>query len=434
MSILKAMYSGASGLNAEGQALGVVGDNVANTNTVGFKQSRAVFEDVLGGALGTRGAGSGVRMARAQQIFGQGTLVSTGQATDLALSGDGFFVVKGSVAGVTGDFYTRAGQATLRQDGALVNPQGMEFVGYAASPAGGFGTQLGPVKVSTAALAPKATSLIDVTANLDANATPPAADWDPTNPAATSNFSTTVTVYDSLGNAHALDVYFRNTGPGAWDYHAMADGGELSGGTAGQPAEVLGGTLTFGGDGALLDAQVNAGGTADFLNATPGQPLAINFGTPQAAGGTGFGGTTQFGTPSSVAAQGQDGYASGSLAGVQIDNTGVVNAVYTNGEKLAVAKMAVAKFSSNDGLGRAGQNLWAATGESGEPSIGAAGEGGRAAVVAGSLEQSNVDLAAQFVDLIAHQRAFQANSKTITTADEMLQELVNLKRLPVGTG
>lgn len=429
MSILKAMYSGASGLNAEGQALGVVGDNVANTNTVGFKQSRALFEDVLGGALGTRGQiGAGVRMARAQQIFAQGTLVTTGQATDLALNGDGFFVVKGSIGGVQGDFYTRAGQATIREDGTLVNPQNLAFSGYAANGTGGFSTQLVPIQISTAALSPKPTAQIDVTANLDANATPPAAAWDPANPAQGSNFSTTVTVFDSLGNAHALDVYFRNTGPGAWEYHALAAGDEVSGGTPGQGFEVLGGTLNFGGDGALLDSQVTTGGTADFLGANVGQALAVNFGTPQSAGGTGFGGTTQFGSPSSVASQGQDGYSSGSLAGVQIDNLGVVNAVYSNGQRLAVAQVAVAKFNSNDGLGRAGQNLWTATRESGEASVGAAGEGGRGAVVAGSLEQSNVDIAAQFVDLIAHQRAFQANSKTITTADEMLQELVNLKR------
>ncbi len=429
MSILKAMYSGASGLNAEGQALGVVGDNVANTNTVGFKQSRAVFEDVLGGALGSRGApGAGVRMTRAQQIFAQGTLVSTGQATDLALSGDGFFVVKGAVGGISGDYYTRAGQATVREDGTLVNAQGMAFQGYAANPAGGFTAQLGPIQVSTAALSPKPTSLIDITANLDANATPPAAAWDPLNPTATSNFSTSVTVYDSLGNAHAMDVYFRNNGTGSWEYHAMAEGAEVAGGTPGDPFEVVGGTLNFAGDGALTDHQVTAGGTADFLGANVGQALALNFGTSQAAGGTGFGGTTQFGSPSSVAAQGQDGFSSGSLAGVQIDSSGVVNAVYSNGQKLAVAQVAVAKFTSNDGLGRAGQNLWTATSESGDASIGAAGEGGRAAVVAGALEQSNVDIAAQFVDLIAHQRAFQANSKTITTADEMLQELVNLKR------
>src|SRR5262249_29882271 len=160
----------------------------------------------------------------------------------------------------------------------------------------------------------------------------------------------------------------------------------VTGGTPGQPFEVLGGTLNFGGDGALLDAQVTGGGTADFVGATAGQALAVNFGTPQSAGGTGFGGTTQFGSPSSVASQGQDGYSSGSLAGVQIDNAGVVNAVYSNGQKMAVAQVAVAKFNSNDGLGRAGQNLWTATTDSGEPSLGAAGEGGRASIVAGSLE------------------------------------------------
>ena len=166
----------------------------------------------------------------------------------------------------------------------------------------------------------------------------------------------------------------------------------------------------------------------DWINATPGQTMAFNFGKPLAAGGTGLGGTTQFASPSAVSAQGQDGYASGALSGIQVDPSGIVNGVYTNGQKIAVAQLAIAKFASNDGLGRMGHNLWAATRESGEALLGAGGNGGRASVTSGALEQSNVDIAGQFVDMITHQRAFQANSKTITTADEMLQNVVELKR------
>jgi flagellar hook protein FlgE len=429
MGIVNAMYSGVSGLSAEGDALGVVGDNVSNSNTIGFKQSRAVFEDILASAVGApNAAGAGVRMARIQQIFAQGTLLNTGQATDLALSGDGFFVVNGTLDGITGNFYTRAGQTTLRNDGTLINSSGFALQGYAAQPGGTFSAQLGPIQVPTAALSPRATTEISLTANLDASAQVPAAAWDPQNPAATSNYSTSIRVYDSLGNAHTVDVYFRKTGANTWEYHALTPGADIQGGTPGQNVEIASGGLTFNTAGALQAVNVTTAGSASFVNATPNQAIAFDFGTPIASGGTGLGGATQFGAPSNVSSQSQDGYSSGDLSGVKIESDGTVKGIYSNGEQLAVGKLAIAKFRSNDGLGRAGHNLWTATRESGEPAIAEAGAGGRGAIVAGALEQSNVDIAQQFVELIAHQRAFQANSKTITTANEMLQEVVNLKR------
>jgi flagellar hook protein FlgE len=425
MSIMNAMQNGVSGLSAEGQALGVVGDNVANTNTVGFKESRAVFEDVLGGAIGQRdAAGGGVRMARAQQIFAQGSLTNTGQATDLALSGDGFFVVKGSVGGITGNFYTRAGQTTLDANGNLVTPEGMNIQGYAASSAG-FSSSVSNIQVPTGALTPKPTSKLSITANLSSDNKTPLLPWDPQSPAATSNMSTSMTVYDSLGTAHNVDVYMRMNSVGSWDYHALAQGNEIAGGPAGQNVDIASGTLTFNAQGQLTASAAVAGGTVSWNNATPNQAIAVDFGTPGTSGVT-----TQNADPppGNVSAQSQDGYGSGSLTGIQVDANGIVNGVYSNGQQIPVAKLAVAKFRANEGLGRAGHNLWMATRESGEPALGGAGVGGRASCVSGALEQSNVDIAQQFVDMIAHQRAFQANSKTITTADEMLQELTNLKR------
>lgn len=425
MSILNAMYAGVSGLAAEGGALGVVGDNVANGDTIGFKQSRAIFEDVLGSAVGAPDAtGAGVRMVRAQQIFAQGMIQNTGNPTDVALSGDGFFVVKGTVGGMTGDFYTRAGQTTLRRDGTLVSATGLPLQGYQANPDGTIGATVGDIVVPTSALPPKTTTSVSITANLDATATTPTAPWDPQNPGATSNFSTSITTYDSLGNAHTVDVYFRKSGNGTWDVHELAAGAEVQGGTAGQNVEIGTGALTFDATGALTGSTVTGGGTVTWSDgSTPNQAIALSFGTPGTPGGT-----TQFGSPSSISAQSQDGYSSGDLSGVQIDPNGVVDAAYTNGQKVAVGQLAVAKFRSNDGLARAGQNLWEATRDSGEAALGAAGAGGRGSLVAGALEQSNVDIAAQLVDLITHQRAFQASSKTITTADEMLQDVVNLKR------
>lgn len=427
MSIAKAMYTGVSGLNAQSEALGTVGDNIANSNTVGFKRSRSQFEDQLGGAIGSA-QGSGVRLARTQQIFAQGTLLSTGQPTDLAISGDGFFVVKGSVAGMKGEFYTRDGQLNVRNDGTLVSSGGMPVQGYKANPDGTFSSATGDIVLPPAGLPPRATGKITVTANLDASASPPAAAWDPQNPAATSNVSTTMTTYDSLGNAHTVDVYFRKTGAGTWDYHALARGSEVAGGVAGTNVEVATGTMDFNSAGALQNVTPGAGGTVSFNGATPNQPLAFEFGKPISAGGTGLEGSTQFGSPSAISGQSQDGYTSGDLSGVKVDGDGVVRGVYSNGETAAVGRLAIAKFRANEGLGRAGQNLWVATNDSGEAALGAVGTGGRGAVVAGALEQSNVDIAEQFVDLITHQRAFQANSKTITTADQMLQELMTIKQ------
>lgn len=427
MSIVKAMYTGVSGLTAQSDALGVVGDNIANANTVGFKRSRSQFEDQLGGAIGSA-EGAGVRMVRTQQIFAQGTLLNTGQPTDLALAGDGFFVVNGTIAGTDGSFYTRNGQMSLRNDGTLINSSGLTVQGYMVNPDGSFSSQLGDITLPPAGLPPHATNKLTITANLDAAATTPAAPWDPQNPGNTSNLSTTMTTYDSLGNARTLDVYFRKTAPGTWEYHALARGAEVVGGVAGTNVEVATGQMDFTTTGALQNVTSLAGGTVSFNGATPNQALNFDLGKPIAAGGTGLEGSTQFGAPSAIAAQSQDGYTSGNLAGVKVDGDGIVSGVYSNGQTAAAGRLAIAKFRANEGLGRAGQNLWVATEESGDAALGAVGSGGRGSVVSGALEQSNVDVAEQFVDLITHQRSFQANSKTITTADQMLQELMTIKQ------
>jgi len=444
--VLRAMYSGVSGLRAEGEALGVVGDNIANINTTGFKAQRALFEDVLGHSIlaGTASSmpGSGVRVGDIQQMFTQGTLQNTGVSTDVALNGDGFFTVKGTVDGVTSNFYTRAGTFTINRDGNLVNPAGLHVQGYAANGDGTFDASISDVKAPTAALPARATTSLEITANLDSAATaintaaivgPPAVaanPWDPQNPANTANFSTTMTTYDSLGNAHTMDVYFRksDTVANTWDYHVLTDGADVTGGTAGQNFEIGSGTLGFTTNGALNTIATTVPIAVDFVGATAGQAITLDFGTSIGAGGTGLDGTTQFAGSSNVSSQSQDGYASGDFSGVSIDGTGIVQGLYTNGQKIDMAQLAIAKFRSNDGLGRAGQNLWIETRDSGTAAMGTAGSGGRGATSAGALEGSNVDLAEEFVGLIQHQRSFSANSKTITTADEMLQELINIKR------
>jgi flagellar hook protein FlgE len=428
MSITRAMYAGVSGLMSEGRALGVVGDNVANVNTVGYKQSRAIFADVLGGAVGVPAGGAGVRMVRAQQIFAQGTLTTTGEPLDVALSGNGFLVAKGTVEGVAGQFFTRAGQLVLRADGAIATQGGLEVQGYAADGSGAISSTLGGLKLANGALPPRATTGLKLTANLDATAASPALPFDPQNPGVTSNLSTSMTVYDSLGAPHTVDIHLRKTAVGAWEYHALAKGSEVVGGVAGTNVDIASGTLAFTPTGALQSIAPLAGGTVSFNGATPAQALALDFGVPIAAGGTGTSGLTQYGAPSSISAQSQDGYASGALAGVKIESDGTVKGVYTNGQSVAAGRLALATFQSTDGLARAGNSFWAATRDSGEAAVGVAGSDGRASINSGALEQSNVDISQQFVELISHQRAFQANSKTITTADEMLQEVLTIKR------
>ncbi len=430
--VLRAMFAGASGLRAEGEALGVAGDNIANVNTVGFKAQRAIFQDVLGRSIlaggGSSQPGAGVRMADVQQLFTQGGLANTGVATDLALNGEGFFTVKGTVDGVTSNFYSRAGQFTINTEGFLVNPSGLELQGYLANADGSYQSSVSSLQAPTSAIQPHATERMDVTANLDAAAVPPTDAWDPQDPANTSNFSTSMTVYDSLGNAHPVDVYFVKTGANSWDYHALASGDELNPAVPGQNVEIGAGDLAFTTNGELDAFNETTPIAANFANATGGQAIRLNFGRDITSGGTGLDGITQFAAPSSVSSQNQDGYSSGDFAGVAVDGRGIVSGLYTNGERIPIGQLAIAKFRSNDGLARAGQNLWIETRQSGAAALGVAGAGGRGAVSSGALESSNVDIAEEFIGLIQHQRSFSANSKTITTADEMLQELISIKR------
>jgi flagellar hook protein FlgE len=429
--VLRAMFSGVSGLRAESEAIGVVGDNIANVNTIGFKSQRAIFQDVLGHSIlaGTSSAlpGSGVRVGEVQQLFTQGSIANTGVSTDVALNGDGFLVVNGTVDGITSNFYTRAGQLTIDNEGFLVNQQNLNVQGYRANPDGTLQASVSDLQVPTASLAPFSTNEITITANLDSRE--PVLTFDILDPDGTSNGSTSITVFDSLGTARTLDIYFNNMGGNLYSYNVVADGAELAGGTAGTHTLVSSGTLQFTSDGALQTATTPALAVSFAGGATANQAIDLNFGDDITQDGSnGLSGTTQFASVTAVSSQSQNGYASGEFSGLAIDGTGLVQGLYTNGQKITIGQLAIAKFRSNDGLGRAGQNLWIETRDSGTAALGAAGAGGRASVSAGALEQSNVDLGEEFVGLIQHQRSFSANSRTITTADEMLQELINIKR------
>jgi len=415
MSLFSSLHTGASGLASSSLDLSVVGDNIANANTIGFKGSRVAFEEALAQSLmGAGGRGLGVNIQAVQRMITQGALIQTGLATDLALEGNGYFVVAGNHGGRDGTYYTRAGQFTVDNDGFLVNLDGLRVQGWTADAVGTIGGGLGDLPIAGTSSAPKPTNLITIKANLQSDAEILGA-WDPASPRETSNFASSVTVYDSLGIAHAVEVFYRRTGNGTWEWHAMADGGGLQGGTAGTATQVASGTLEFDSDGVLIN-QTQAS-TFNPLGATAPQPLNFDMDA-----------ITQFGNPSATSFLNQDGWAAGDLAAITIDQEGMVVGSFTNGKSRALGQIAVANFSAPDQLERLGGNLLGSRAQAGEATIGTASSGGRASIVAGALEQSNVDIATEFIRMIEAQRGFQANSKTVTTADQLLSDLISLKR------
>jgi flagellar hook protein FlgE len=429
MSLLTSLASGTTGLSSASAELAVVGDNIANANTIGFKSGRAAFEDALAQTVigGTGQIGLGSRLQSVQKLITQGALANTGVSTDLALQGGGFFEVKGTTGdGRNGSYLTRAGQFTLDRTGYLVNLDGLRVQGYGADATGTITSATGDIQVGNASSAPQATRTVMVKANLQADAAVPLP-FDPADPARNSNFATSVTVYDSLGKAYQPQVYFRNDGNGTWEWHAMVDGGSVDGGAPGIPAEIATGVLTFDAQGRLTDTGIPSI-TFNPNGALQPQDLTFDFGDAMSQGGTGLAGVTQFASPSATTFVGQDGYGSGELTSVQIDKKGTVLGVFTNGQTRALGQVGVARVAAPDQLERVGGNLFALTRDSGDAVLGAAGDGGRAFISAGTLEQSNVDIAEQFVRMIAAQRAFEANSKTITTSDQLLSELIQMKR------
>lgn len=417
MGISSAMYSGVSGLNTNSQAMTVIGNNLANTNTLGFKGSRTVFSDLLSstinGSGGTSQVGRGVNVSKVDNIFSQGTFESTESGLDVAIEGDGFFMV--SAVGDSAVHYTRAGAFRFDENGYLVNPEGMRVQGKPFDANGNLiaGDPEDIVVANTGLIAGNATSEVVLTTNLDAAATVLGA-FDYTDPA-TFNYSSSTQVFDSLGEPHLLTTYFRKDSANTWQWYWSAE--DSSGTVIGAPNSQTNANITFNGDGTLS----GGGGphTVTIANwgngSTPAQNIEINFNN------------TQFDSASTVISQEQNGYSAGNLTSVDIDSDGVVVASYSNGEQIKVASLTLAKFNNPNGLELVGNNLFMASDASGTPRIGLPGsELGK--VFTNSLEQSNVDMGAEFVKMITVQRGFQANSKIITTIDELLGELINLKR------
>jgi flagellar hook protein FlgE len=430
MSIYASLYVAVSGMRSNQTAISVIGNNIANQNTIGFKASRAVFGDLvaqpIAGSAGVyqRGGGSGVETI--QKLMTAGSLLGTNNSTDLAISGDGFLVLKD---GDGEQFYTRNGQLRIDADGYLSGLNGMRVEGYPAENIGEVGasgelsTSLGPLLIGQPVSPPQATTRLVLDVNLDTSA--PFQTFNAADTAGTSSYSTRMTVYDSLGTSHELDIYFTQTAPGEWTWNAFAPQDALDGSGDETPVPVLDGTLSFATDGRLEASTQNATNVT-FFGAAP-QAIGLQFGSPTAVGGDGSG-SSSYASPFSVAFQEQDGYGVGSLYYYNIREDGKITGQYTNGRELLLGRIGLARFVSPDGLYARGGNLYSVQRDSGVPTFGVPQVGGFGDIVAGSLEQSNVDLSDEFTAMILAQRGFQASSRTVSTADEMLLEMLNLKR------
>jgi flagellar hook protein FlgE len=433
MALTGALFAGVSGINSNGNAMNIIGDNIANVNTVGFKSSRGVFFDLLSADVGGTKIGLGSRLADAQRPFVQGGVETTNSPTDMAIQGRGLFILR-DAAGAS--FYSRAGQFTLDDQGSLINPAGLFVQGTQLDSFGNPVSGLTNIVISQSVVSPTITTSITLSANLDATSTTPTTAL-PANASGTSalpaawfagaNFSTVATVFDSLGQGHDLTYLFRKTAANTWDYRVVANGGEITGGTVGELQQVGNGTLAFNANGSLNTAgsTVNAIGGAGGIawgNGASAQIIAA------AAVNQNFSGTTQYAQPSSVSVLNQDGSQSGVLRGINISTDGVITGQFTSGGSQPLFRVALADFASPEGLTHSGNSLFLESPESGPVLIGAPANGSFGTVLSGSLELSTVDLATEFVKMVTTQRAFQASSRTITVTDTLLEEVSNLKR------
>lgn len=437
MSLFSTLNTGASGLGASSLGLSVIGDNIANLGTTAYKSSGAAFADMLpqtiGGLAGTSQLGTGVIGNSVNTLFSQGSIESSSSSLDVALSGGGFFqVADGSDA-----YYTRDGSFFLDDESNLVTASGLNVQGYQAE-GGNLSTVVGDLQIDAGPLPPQQTS----TVSMDIELSPAFDGSDDLSGAAldgasetieeiadTVDFATSVTIYDSLGQPHDMTLLFEKIGegPDEWAWSAVVDAGEAGVGADGVALEIAEGSMQFDADGQLDPASFS-----QTLVSSPVFGSAAPFEFTLDLGADGAGSIVQ--TAESEDGEGsstligvdQDGYASGQLSSVEVQEDGTLLGRYDNGEELVLGQLAIASFSAEGGLARLGGNLYGATLASGEAALGVAGEGGRGSTVGYALEGSNVDLEDEFVSMIETQRAYQANADVIRAADETLQELVNL--------
>lgn len=412
---------GLSGLNASSKNLEVIGNNVANANTIGAKASRAEFGDMYASAINGTSIGIGVNLQAVTQQFTQGNITTTDNPLDLAINGTGFFEVSNG----SQTLYTRNGQFQADKDGFLTTNAGLKLVGYPAAKDGTIqpGAAV-PLQLPTGGVDPNPTSKVTIQMNLDARkattlpATTPQIDF---TDAKTYNDATSVTVFDAKGQDVALTYYFQKSATDTWNVYATANGASVNVDGVGNPLPIT--TINYPSNGGAPTSPL---GTVPFdipstTNAAGATTLPI---TGVALDLTG---STQFGSGFGVTSMAQDGYAAGQLTGVTVENSGIVMATYSNGQAKPAGQLELATFRNPQGLSPLGGNLWARSYASGDPTVGTPGSGNLGALQAGALEDSNTDLTAELVDMITAQRVYQANAQTIKTQDQVLQTLVNLR-------
>jgi flagellar hook protein FlgE len=413
-----------SALSATSTAIDVVGNNLANLNTPGFKTSQVCFRDLvtqsLGAGLGETQVGFGTGQPLTVRQFTQGAIQTTNGVLDAAIQGDGFFVLKNE-AGAT--LYTRAGNFQADKSGYLLTTTGDSVQGWTTiDPVTGKLNTNGPtgnIIVPVGSLKPPmSTTRFTVDLNLNSSA---AAD-------ATSAFSTPMTVYDTLGNSHVLTLKFEKTGANQWTYQVSIPGDQAAGGTAGAPFDIsgAGGTLTFDSMGQLTDPAAGSPIAFDIAGLSDGAADMHITWDPYTDAGAGR--ITQFGQPSAPSANSQNGSPAAQLVRVGVADGGRVLAQYSNGDQVVVGQVAMASIRNPDTLLAAGNNAFQLSARTATPSIGTPGTGGRGQVVGGSVEASTVDIAQEFTNLIVYQRGYEANSRVVTTADTLSQDTINLIR------
>ena len=426
MGILSSFNIGISGLKASGNAMNVTGDNIANSGTFGYKASRAEFQDLISRSLkGVEGGdqmGTGSKLAHITPMFTQGPITRTDRVTDLAINGGGFFVVDAEF----GRGYTRDGSLRFDKEGNLVTGDGEAIMGYKADENGQITNSMRKIKLGNTTIPAKGTDKVQLMMNLDSRAKN--LEFNPEDPEKTSNYNTTVAVYDNQGTERLVRMFFNRGEGNNWTFRAMVDGKDAAEGQEGKLMQMASGTLVFNSKGALDEVQEGENSFNFAGGAAPEQKILFDFGKTIKEGGNGLDASTQYGSRSTVSRTVQDGYTAATLASTSFNDDGVLTAFYDNGITKDIYRIAVAKFENNEGLRKMGRNLLKETRKSGQAALGHPGVDGRGTILSKSIELSNVDIADEFINLINSQRNFQANTRTITTADQMLQEILNIKR------
>lgn len=416
--IINGLFAGRSGINSSGSALGVLADNIANSNTTGFKSSRANFSDLLASSLGGGGSsslasGNGANLNSITTIFSQGTFEFTGRGLDLGIDGNGFFIVERAGARL----YSRAGNMQVDADGILLDQNGNTILGFPSTGAGG----LQELNVNNVSQSNVETENVTIAGNLDSStATTAVPGGTPTfqQLADAATFSTFVDVFDTLGAKHTVTVYFFHTTSTDWAVRAYVDGGEITAGTPGEPSLIGNFTMTFNSAGART-----AVGTPDF-SATP----AWSNGAAAAPIDFVFDPFSGYATASAINSIVQDGSGTGSVVSFSVEEDGTLFALLNNGQTSAIGTIAMANFANPEGLRRAGDSLYLNTTASGEPIVGRPATGQFGKIQSGALELSTADIADDFIKLISLQRGFQGSSRIISAISDLLTEITNIGR------